>query len=186
MVASAIRLVCERGVSAAGLADLLSHSRSSRNSLYQHFPAGKSQLIEAAVREAGVLMSADLGAAMDGATPAQGVGLIVDEWKRRLTTTDFTLGCPIMGAALAQSEPAVQSAAADAFGAWRDVFAAAFEAHGLGTDRARVLAGFVVSAIEGAIVQCRAAKSMTPLDNARDELSLLLDIHFQQRPDADD
>ncbi|GGG24661.1 putative transcriptional regulator, TetR family protein [Rhodococcoides trifolii] len=181
MISSAIRLICERGVSATGLADLLSRSRSSRNSLYQHFPAGKSQLVEIAVREAGAAMDVDLCAAMDGATPTQGVGLIVDDWKRRLTTSDYTRGCPVMGAALAESEPAVQSAAADVFGLWRNTFATAFVAGGLPLDRAGALAGFVVSAIEGAIVQCRATKTTTPLDDARAELILLFDNHFQEQ-----
>jgi AcrR family transcriptional regulator len=179
MIASAIRLVCERGVNAAGLADLLARSRSSRNSLYLHFPEGKSQLVETAVREAGASMNANLGAVMAGATPAEGIGLVVDDWKRRLTTSDFTRGCPVMGAALAESEPAVQSAAADAFEHWRDTFASGFVSRGLPSDRAKALAGFVISAIEGAIVQCRAAKNTRPLDDARTELLLLLDNHFR-------
>jgi TetR/AcrR family transcriptional repressor of lmrAB and yxaGH operons len=181
MITSAIHLVCERGVSATGLADLLSRSKSSRNSLYQHFPAGKSQLIETAVRAAGTSMNVDLGAAMADATPAEGVGLIVDDWKRRLTTSEYTRGCPVMGAALAESEPAVQDAAADAFEQWRDTFAGAFVDRGLPLDRAGALAGFVVSAIEGAIVQCRAKKSTVPLDDARSELILLLYTHFRER-----
>src|SRR5258707_14677389 len=50
LIASTISTVQEQGVHAAGLAELLKRSNASRNSLYQHFPAGKSELVENAAR----------------------------------------------------------------------------------------------------------------------------------------
>ncbi|WP_280357285.1 TetR/AcrR family transcriptional regulator, partial [Nocardia otitidiscaviarum] len=48
LIESAIELVREQGVHGAGLSALLDRSRASRNSLYQHFPEGKGELVEAA------------------------------------------------------------------------------------------------------------------------------------------
>ncbi len=45
LIESAIQLVREQGVHAAGLAALLDRGKASRNSLYQHFPEGKSELV---------------------------------------------------------------------------------------------------------------------------------------------
>ncbi|MCP9625448.1 TetR/AcrR family transcriptional regulator, partial [Nocardia otitidiscaviarum] len=48
LIESAIELVREQGVHGAGLSALLDRSRASRNSLYQHFPEGKGELVEGA------------------------------------------------------------------------------------------------------------------------------------------
>ncbi|WP_280409617.1 TetR/AcrR family transcriptional regulator, partial [Nocardia brasiliensis] len=53
LIESAIQLVREQGVHAAGLAALLDRGKASRNSLYQHFPEGKSELVATATTVAG-------------------------------------------------------------------------------------------------------------------------------------
>ncbi|WP_406232931.1 TetR/AcrR family transcriptional regulator [Nocardia sp. NBC_01009] len=174
LIESAIELVREQGVHAAGLAALLDRSNASRNSLYQHFPAGKSELVETATKIAGDRMTSLIDKVTAAGPPEQWLAALVGWWKQVLEQSAFTAGCPIVGAALAESEPRVQAAAGAALGDWADHLATAFTGSGIPRARAASLASFVVSAIEGAIIQSRARKSTTPLDEAQEHLVALL------------
>ncbi|WP_054816250.1 TetR/AcrR family transcriptional regulator [Nocardia arizonensis] len=174
LIDGAIELVREHGVHGAGLAALLDRSRASRNSLYQHFPSGKGELVEAATRVAGARMSAVITKTTATGDPQQWLSALIGWWKAGLEHSDYTAGCPILGAALAESEPAVQAAAGEVFAEWTELLTAAMRRSGLPTERARTLAGFVLSALEGAIVQSRALKSTRPLTDVETAVGPLL------------
>ncbi|MBF6295476.1 TetR/AcrR family transcriptional regulator [Nocardia farcinica] len=174
LIEGTIALVREQGVQGAGLAALLERTGTSRNSLYQHFPAGKSELVEVSTRVAAGRLSAYLERVTATGTPADWVTALVAWGKRLLESSDFTAGCPVVGAALAESEPGVQAAAADAFADWTGKLAAALAGTGIPADRARSLAGFAFSSVEGAIVLARASKSIRPLDEVAENLRALL------------
>jgi AcrR family transcriptional regulator len=53
LVSTAIELVRKHGVEGTGLAELLERSNTARRSIYQHFPKGKLELIEASTYAAG-------------------------------------------------------------------------------------------------------------------------------------
>lgn len=165
LIESAIELIREQGVHAAGLAALLERSHASRNSLYQHFPSGKSELVETATKTAGVRLAAVIDRITGSGPAEQWIAGLVGWWRHALEKTSFTAGCPVVGAALAESEPGVQAAAGAVFTDWTDRLAAALERDGIAPERARSLAGFTISALEGAIVQARAMKSTRPLDD---------------------
>src|SRR6478736_1028021 len=55
LIATAITMVQERGVHATGLSDLLRRSAAARNSIYQHFPGGKTELMVAVTDTAGAI-----------------------------------------------------------------------------------------------------------------------------------
>ncbi|WP_306362490.1 TetR/AcrR family transcriptional regulator [Nocardia sp. CC227C] len=174
LIESAIELVREQGVHGAGLSALLDRSRASRNSLYQHFPAGKGELVEAATKVAGDRMSALIDKFMSTGTAEDWLVALLDWWKRNLERSAFGAGCPVVSAALAEDEPRVQAVAALAFGDWTERLAAALIREGMPAQRARSLAGFMLSAIEGAIIQARALKTTRPLDEVREQLVPLL------------
>lgn len=175
LIEGAIELVREHGVHGAGLAALLERSNTSRNSLYQHFPSGKGELVEAATKAAGQRMSAFLAGVTAQGAPADWLATLVGWWKQTLETSDFTAGCPVVGAALAESEPRAQSAAGEVFGDWTELLAAALAERGMGAERSHSLASFVISALEGAVVQSRAVKTTRPLDDVAANLAPLLD-----------
>lgn len=83
--------MCERGVHATGLADLLDHGKTARCPIYQHFPGGKSDLMEQATYAAGRTISALLDEPLATRTPADAVAGIIDYWKQgpteKITTT---------------------------------------------------------------------------------------------------
>jgi len=174
LIQSAIVLVREHGVQGTGLAELLSHSKTARGSIYQHFPGGKTELIEEATREAGRQISALLESLAAGRqSPSEVIDALVGWWQKALEASGFTLGCPIGAAALADA-PEVRGTAAGVFSIWRQQLADALTNSGLDRDRAAPLAGFVVSAFEGAIVQSRAMRSVEPFDEVRHQLGELL------------
>lgn len=176
LIVAAIELVRERGVAGTGLADLLERSNSARRSIYQHFPGGKLELIDAATRAAGVWMQRvlhEFGATMDSAT------LLVEtirQMSANLVESDFRLGCPVAAAAAAPADAVgVREAAAASFAAWAGELAAKLEGEGHPAAEARSLAGFVVSSVEGALLAARAARSTEPLDQAARHLAPLLE-----------
>lgn len=174
LIESAIELVREQGVHGTGLAALLDRGRASRNSLYQHFPAGKSELIETATLAAGEQMSAILDRITAEGSARQWLDHLINWWRKHLRTSSYTAGCPVVGAALAESEPRIQATAAQVFEGWTAQMAAALTRDGIAEDRARSLASFILSALEGAVIQARATKSTRPLEDMRDQLAALL------------
>lgn len=159
------------GVAGTGIAGVLSDSGAARQSIYQHFPGGKADLVAAAVREAGAFMNRetpkDPHAALDDR---------IDWWIRQLRRHDFTLGCPVAAAALAGPDsPTVTQAAADVFAQWAERHGERLVAAGADPDAAAVLARFQISAIEGAIMTARALRTTAPLEDLRTVLHRLIE-----------
>lgn len=176
LLLSAITLMCERGVHATGLADLLAHSHTARGSIYQHFPGGKTELMEQATYAAGRTINAVLDKLLTTRDPAGVVGGIIDYWKQVLTGSDYVMGCPILAAAQSgPGEPTVQAASAAVFETWVDKIATALTEAGVDPATARPIASMAVSAIEGAIAQSRTARTTEPLDDVGTVLTRLID-----------
>jgi TetR/AcrR family transcriptional repressor of lmrAB and yxaGH operons len=171
LIAAAITMVQERGVHATGLSDLLRRSSAARNSIYQHFPGGKTELIVAATNaaaDATVKRIDRLAATGDAAAV---VSNLVSRWIAELEQTDFGTGCPIAAASLAgPNEPAITAAAARAFALLRDRMAAVLTGAGVEPATAQTRASFTVSAIEGALLQARAQRCAQPLRDVEAEL----------------
>ncbi|MCS7480029.1 TetR/AcrR family transcriptional regulator [Umezawaea endophytica] len=167
MIDSTIALIRRRGVHATGLTDLLSHSSTARQSIYQHFPGGKAELVEQATKEAGRQMVALLDTFDDD--PISMVDGLIAWWEQELGSTDYTSGCPVVAAALAPSP-----AAGRAFSAWENRFTGVLVRAGVAQSAATSLATITLSALEGAIVLSRAAASTRPLDDVRTQLTVLI------------
>ena len=174
LIDSTIALIRRRGVHATGLTDLLSHSGTARQSIYQHFPGGKAELVEQATKEAGRQMVALLDTFDDD--PISMVDGLISWWEQELGTTDYTSGCPVVAAALAPSP-----AAGRAFSAWESRFTGVLVRAGVTQPAATSLATFTLSALEGAIVLSRAASSTRPLEDVRTQLTMLLKSQLPAR-----
>ncbi|WP_430334302.1 TetR/AcrR family transcriptional regulator [Rhodococcus sp. ACT016] len=182
LLTSTIAVVQEYGVHAAGLTELLKRSNTSRNSLYQHFPAGKGQLVETAARIVSRVVHSHLAVMADKLASAPSVAQWLDElfafWLEPLESSEYRLGSFMMAAALDESDPAVQAAAGQAFDDWTTRLATGMEAAGIEGSTARSTAGVLLSVIEGAIVQSRAVESSRPFADAHAQLGLLLEHHL--------
>ncbi len=175
LIATAIAMVQERGVHATGLSDLLRRSSAARNSIYQHFPGGKTELMVAVTDTAADVMAARIERLASTGDAVAVVRSFVGRWVADLERADYATGCPIAAAALAgPDEPAITDAAARAFTLLRGRVAQTLTAAGVDAAAAATRASFTVSAIEGALLQARAERSAQPLRDVEAELTRYL------------
>lgn len=167
-----IDLLRQSGVHGTGIAEVLRVSGTARQSIYQHFPGGKAELVAAATRRAG-----DFMARRDGESgPHAHLDRRIDWWVGQLERHDYALGCPVAAAAIAGSEfPGVVEAAAEVFDTWTRSFTDLLVEAGARPGPATALARFQISAIEGAILTARALRTAEPLEDLRTHLHRLVD-----------
>jgi TetR/AcrR family transcriptional repressor of lmrAB and yxaGH operons len=171
LIATGIAMVRERGIHATGLSDLLKRSSAARNSIYQHFPGGKTELMVAVTETAAGVIGARIDRLAADGDPLAVIHGLIDRWVADMQEADFATGCPIAAASLAgPDEPPITEAAARAFTLISDRVAAALAASGMDDETARSRASFAVSAIEGALLQARAQRSIQPLRDVESEL----------------
>lgn len=174
LLRSAITLVRRQGVAATGLNELLELSRTARGSIYQHFRGGKEELLATATDVAGDAVAQRIRSAMHGLSSVELVRTAVDAAMGELVDHDFEFGCPIAAAASSGPEHAAAvAAAAESFAAWVSALQDGLAESGTDPAAAEPLASVLVSAIEGAILQARASRSLAPLRHVRDLVSEL-------------
>lgn len=177
LIACTIALLRRRGVGATGVADIVELSGAARRSLYNHFPEGKMQLMVEATRSAGADMTTALTQVTAGDEPLESLSAFVAYWKSVMTADDFRSGCPIAMAALGSFDtPELAREAASVFSGWNDALAEQLRRRGMTGTSAASLASFIVSAVEGAIVQCIAYRSTSPLDSTHEHLAATLKL----------
>ncbi|MBB5918032.1 AcrR family transcriptional regulator [Nocardia transvalensis] len=178
LIESTIATVQEHGVHAAGLNELLKRSNASRNSLYQHFPDGKGELVETAARIVSRVVHSHVSTVAEALAQATSVECWLDElfafWRDPLESSDYREGSFMMAAALDELDSRVQAAAGQAFTDWTARLADGLVAAGAERPAAESVASVLLSVIEGAILQSRALKSPRPFDDARTQLALLI------------
>ncbi|WP_220141510.1 TetR/AcrR family transcriptional regulator [Streptomyces sp. KM273126] len=185
MVLSAVESLREYGASATSIDRVLAHSGAPRGSVYHHFPGGRAQLIEEAVALAGDFIAGLIDAALQTDDPVQAIDGVFALWRDRLVRSDFRTGCPVVAVAVETNDDAPQLAlsAATVFARWQQALAVPFLRHGLTEERSRRLAAFVIAALEGAVIMCRAERSTAPLEAAAAEIHDLLVQALRNRPD---
>lgn len=176
MVLSAAALLREYGATATSIDRVLAHSGAPRGSVYHHFPGGRAQLIDEAVALAGDFVASLIETAARADDPVQALDAFFALWRDRLTGSDFRSGCPIVAVAVETNDDAPQltRSAAAVFVRWREALAAMLVRHGLPEARGARLAAFIIAAVEGAVIMCRAEQDIGPLDAAAEEIHGLL------------
>jgi AcrR family transcriptional regulator len=180
MVRSAMALICVRGVNGTGLRDVVRHADAPRGSLQHYFPEGKEQLVGEALALAGRTASRTVRRLQerDGEIrPSDVFAAMVGAWRGWLTETDYALGCPVVAtvADAVTVTPGLRAAAAETFEVWQASVADVLASAGVPAERTVPLAALLLSALEGAIVMCRARHDLAPLDTVLAELGPLLD-----------
>lgn len=173
MVVGAAKVIAAGGVDAMSLRELALQAGVPLGSTYHHFPGGKAQLVDEAVR----LIGAQVTELIEHA-PTQGTGTVLqvfaDRWRRVLEASDYTSGCPVAAAAVA-TDPRHQEVAREVFADWHRALTKALRDSGVPAKRAGRLARTVVAATEGAVALARAAQTSDPLDEVVAELSELVE-----------
>ncbi|MGU3432664.1 TetR/AcrR family transcriptional regulator [Actinomycetes bacterium M1A6_2h] len=175
MLRSAVSLFRRNGVEATSVADVLDHAGAPRGSVYHHFPRGRPQLVEEATRSAGAFMGSMISAGLASLGPAGTLEAIIAGFRTQLVASDFAEGCPVASVAIeGPQSPTALVAAGESFTSWEDIIAASLWQNGIGHDRAQGLATMSLSAIEGALLLCKAQRSTRALDRVEKEVALLL------------
>ncbi|MEU9345413.1 TetR/AcrR family transcriptional regulator [Streptomyces sp. NPDC048278] len=185
MLRGASDLLGEYGAGATSIDRVLARTGAPRGSVYHHFPGGRAQLVEEAVTRSGDVMAKRIDAAVaaEDQDPVAALDSFFALWRQRLTENGYRVGCPVAAVAAATNDEAPQLArsAAAVFARWQQALAAHFHRHGLAQARSTRLAAFVVAALEGAVIMCRAEQTTAPLDATAAELRELLTRAFQDR-----
>ncbi len=161
-VASA--LFRQRGYDGVGLTEILEASKAPKGSFYYHFPGGKEELGEAAIRYAGAEVAKLIeGSSAAAKSFADGPRIFAKALADGFEQSGFREGCPITSIALATVPKigAHASAVQEVFDLWRDRIlghARRFDVALAETDADRLLL-----LVEGAWIMARVRQSKQPL-----------------------
>ncbi len=192
LVMAAMQLFAEKGYGSTSVADILREAGANSGSLYHAFPT-KQDLLQEVLRRyrdgiEPMLLTPSWGAVED---PVERVFALLAAYRRMLVSTDCLYGCPIGSLALElhEPDPAVRALLAANFDGWvAAVEGCLTEAAGTlpkGTDTTR-LAHFVLTTMEGGVMQSRTHRSLVAFDagveSLRDYFNRLRDAAIKETP----
>jgi len=177
LIETTLGLLRSQGLRATGLNQILKESGAPRGSLYHHFPGGKEQLVIEALRAAGDVIGARIRDAVEGErNAATALRRFTDAYAADMRQSDYQQGCPIGNAATdaAATSPAIRQVCDEVFASWERSIARSLERQGFESKQAAALAEFTLSSIEGALILCRARRSIEPLRRATQHIEVVL------------
>jgi AcrR family transcriptional regulator len=162
-------------MNATSFSDVLADSGAPRGSIYHHFPEGKRQLSECAMR----LTSDQILAYMRASTATTAHGVLrhfTSLFRQVVVASGGSAGCAVAGVTIdvADDEDDLLVVARDAFQSWVSLLAAQLEGTGVPTTRAYGVAVISIASVEGGLILCRAERSDEPLRVVEEELLALL------------
>jgi TetR/AcrR family transcriptional regulator, lmrAB and yxaGH operons repressor len=176
MVRSAASLIGSRGVSGTSFSDVLTDSGAPRGSIYHHFPDGKRQLAEDAIRLTSDRVLAYLRAG-SSESASEVLARFIGLWRQVVVTSNGSAGCVVAGVAVDTVDDAELMLVVRAtFRSWVDTLADQLSAAGVPAHRAAPIAQATLAGMEGALILCRAEGNSRPLDAVADELQRLLPV----------
>jgi len=190
-VESARILFWERGYESTSLADVLEHAGARSGSLYYFFRTKEELLLAVLDRYMELLWPIVIEPVFSRVTdPVNRVFGILDGYRQGLVFTGCTHGCPIGNLALEVCDdlPRAREKLAKNFEGWRRWIKTCLDdAHDRfpSTVNREQLAVFVLTVMEGAVMQARAQQSLEPYDASvaqlRDYFDRLLAEGARQR-----
>lgn len=178
---AAMQLFHSQGYTATGVAAILERAGVNPGSLFHFFPTKEDLVIALLERYLGLLgplVVEPVFARIDD--PIERVFGILDGYRRMLEATECALGCPIGNLALELSDthPKVRGLVAANFAQWKDAVKRSLDAGKdrlpPRTDTAR-LASFVLTVMEGAVMQAKAERTLVSFDQSVAELRAYFD-----------
>lgn len=183
---TAARLFHEQGYHATGVATILREAEVNSGSLYHHFASKEDLLLGVLERYTELLEPVVLAqAASRTDDPIERIFALLAWYREGLESTGCAMGCPIGNLALemADDHPEVRELVDRNFRGWSAGIRTWLEAAGdrlpSGTDLDG-LACFVLTVMEGGIMQARARKSLEPYDASVAQLR----SHFDRLEEA--
>ncbi len=170
LILSAMRLFAEKGYGSTSVADILREAGAHAGSLYHHFATKQDVLLAVLdAYRAGIepMLLAPAWAGVED--PIERVFALLAAYRGMLVASDCLYGCPIGSLALElhEPDPAVRERLAGNFYGWVDHVAACLIEAGdrlpAGSDR-HALARFVLTVMEGGVMQARTHRDLAPFD----------------------
>src|SRR5499433_2491190 len=187
MIHAAAELFRQRGYHATTFSDVVRDSGAPRGSTYFHFPGGKAELAREAIARAGDELEEMVAQAARGTgDPASLVRALARIMAGRLERSGYQSGCPIATMVL-ELAPRDEEFSADfnsVFARWRAALVTRFEPLGVAPARAAALADLTMSALEGALVLSRAARSTEPFNTTTEALISAIEHDAASQPAA--
>lgn len=183
LVEAARHLFWEKGYAATGLAEILARARANSGSFY-HFFESKDALLRTVLETYLELLEPHVLHPVRKAArqPLDQVFGLLASYRERLAATDCQYGCPIGRLALEldpENMPA-HALIASNFDAWKSAVATALR--GAGIRPPEEVAIFVLTVMEGAVMQSRAHRSVEPFDACVRQLRIHLDALRKAAP----
>ena len=172
MIRGAARMVGTHGAGGTSLRELAREAGVPLGSTYHHFPGGKHQLVEEAVRSIGNHIARIIESGRH-AGAGDALEALTAEWRVVLEGSDFRTGCAVLAVAT-EDDPDLRSLATEVFTSWQEQLSSVLTDAGVPAVRAPRLARMMVAAMEGAIALCRAEHSIAPLEDVTAELRALV------------
>ena len=170
IIMAALEMFYEKGFNSTSIADILSRTQVHSGSLYHFFP-GKQDLLIAVLEfyRDGIRENLLDIAWVNVDDPIEKIFALLDGYRTGLLMSDFRHGCPIGNLALEISEPdpRIRDLLQINFTNWIAAIEACLEEAGdrlpADIDR-RALAEFILTTMEGAIMQARTAQDIGVFD----------------------
>jgi TetR/AcrR family transcriptional regulator, transcriptional repressor for nem operon len=188
---TAFHLFHEQGFHATGVANIVREAGINPGSLYHLFDGKDHLLLEVLEFALGYLEPAVMGPAKArSADPINRIFALLDVYRESMVAKECRLGCPIGNLALevSDSNPEARELIHRNFQSWVDYVHGWLEEAGdrlpRNLDRAQ-LARFVLTVMEGGLMQSRAAGHLGPFDDSvavlRSHLTMLQDLAGARR-----
>lgn len=181
IVHAAMELFWLKGYNSTSIADLLSRTQLNSGSLYHVFPSKQDVLVGVleAYRDGieQMLLEPAWGAVDD---PIEKIFALLNGYRRMILESECTYGCPIGSLALElhEPDPKVRELLAENFENWTHAVKRCLDAAGkripANTDKI-ALAQFVLTAMEGGVMQARTHRDVAYFDRAVTQLR----AHFE-------
>lgn len=163
-------LFLERGYTATGIAQIVREADAKPGSLYYFFPTKEDLLLAVLKRYKDMLWPMVIAPVFDRVSdPIERIFGVLDGYRRMLLMTECNIGCPIGNLALEMSEasPGARSLIAENFTNWKKAIEQCLDEASdvLPEDVDKpALASFVLTVMEGGVMQARAYKRIEPFE----------------------
>lgn len=180
LVEAARELFWRKGYHTASVAEILERADANSGSLYHFFPTKQDLLLAVLDWYLESLESEIVRPARERTEdPIETVFAILEGYRRALLATDFRFGCPIGNLALEfkEPDPPVRERLAANFGNWAAAIEACLDeaADRFPEDLDRhALSQFVLTTMEGGVMQARTHRSIEPFDASVEQLGTYL------------